>query len=93
MPSSIELPPPPDISRTLRYFRARGMFCDIRLRVTCADDADDAADGATPADGVKDKPEVEMMAHRVVLAAASPFFADSTSEEIKMPPEMTGEGS
>ena len=75
--SSIELPPPPDISKTLRYFRANGMFCDVRLRL-----APESASSAS------------FLAHRVVLAAASPFFCDVKKEEIvqelTMPPDMTG---
>ena len=28
----MNLPPPPDIFESLRYFRAHSMFCDVRLR-------------------------------------------------------------
>ena len=78
MPGSIELPPPPDISRTLRYFRSRGLFCDVRLRLT-------------PSDGVGESSAVEMLAHRVVLAAASPYFADRIEEDLQMPADLSGE--
>ena len=93
MPTSVQLPPPPDLTQTLRYFRSRGMFCDVRLRVTASKDADDAATKISGAvnesAGAQARAEVEMVAHRVVLAAVSPFFADHTSEDIYMPPEMT----
>ena len=77
MPGSIELPPPPDISRTLRYFRSRGLFCDVRLRCV--------------ADGAGESSAVEMLAHRVVLAAASPYFADRIEEDLQMPADLSGE--
>ena len=94
MPTSVQLPPPPDLSQTLRYFRSRGMFCDVRLRVAASQDAEGAAPethgAANESSGAEARPDVEMVAHRVVLAAVSPYFADHTTEEIYMPPEMTG---
>ena len=69
-PSSWDLPEPPSIGKALRNFRINGLFCDVALHFTsnCWGEAGLAdALAARP-------PPPPLFAHKVVLAACSPYF-------------------
>ena len=72
-PSAWDMPDPPSIGRALRNFRMNGLFCDVALHFTvqpwgegtATAAANDSPGGPTPP---------PLFAHKVVLAACSPYF-------------------
>ena len=69
-PSSWDLPEPPSIGKALRNFRINGLFCDVALHFTS-----NSWGEAGLADALAARPPPPpLFAHKVVLAACSPYF-------------------
>ena len=64
--SSWDLPEPPSIGKALRNFRINGLFCDVALHFT-SNSWGGIGNGDAP-------PPPLLFAHKVVLAACSPYF-------------------
>ena len=69
--STWDMPEPPSIGKALRNFRINGLFCDVALHFTS--NLWGEGSGADVTSSTRPPPP-PLFAHKVVLAACSPYF-------------------